>query len=156
MAKTLDQWFIEYSSSHQHPLNKKIHFIAVPTIYATVIALLWSIPLPEIFTSFVWLNIGTLSVLLVVAFYSTLSIQLSIIMLCFSGTILLGCYWLSLYSPWPLWLVALLLFIFMWILQFIGHAIEGKKPSFFKDLQFLLIGPAWVMACLFQGLKQSN
>ena len=31
-----------------------------------------------------------------------------------------------------------------WIGQFIGHKIEGAKPSFFEDLQFLLIGPAWV------------
>ncbi|RDH42684.1 DUF962 domain-containing protein [Zooshikella ganghwensis] len=153
MAKSLDQWFTEYSASHQHPLNKKIHFIAVPTIYATVIALLWSIPLPEILTPFAWANIGTLSVLLIIAFYCTLSAKLSIIMLCFSGIILLMCYWLTLNSPWPLWLVALALFIFMWILQFIGHAVEGKKPSFFKDLQFLLIGPAWVMAYLFKGLK---
>ncbi len=41
------------------------------------------------------------------------------------------------------WLFSLVLFVVMWILQFIGHHIEGKKPSFFDDLRFLLVGPAW-------------
>ena len=45
-----------------------------------------------------------------------------------------------------------LVFVIAWILQFVGHAIEGKRPSFFKDLQFLLIGPAWLLAFLYRGL----
>ncbi|GAL26575.1 putative PRS2 protein [Vibrio variabilis] len=36
------------------------------------------------------------------------------------------------------------LFVVLWIMQFVGHKIEGKKPSFFDDIQFLLIGPIWV------------
>ena len=43
---------------------------------------------------------------------------------------------------WPLWLTCLAIFVVGWIGQFIGHAIEGKRPSFMKDMQFLLIGPA--------------
>jgi uncharacterized membrane protein YGL010W len=39
--------------------------------------------------------------------------------------------------------VGISLFVFGWILQFIGHAFEGKAPSFFKDPRFLLVGPAW-------------
>ena len=54
-------------------------------------------------------------------------------------------------APWPLWQVALVLFVLAWIGQFIGHKVEGKKPSFFKDLQFLLIGPAWLMSFVYRA-----
>ncbi|HDZ8845068.1 Mpo1-like protein [Aeromonas veronii] len=40
----------------------------------------------------------------------------------------------------------------LWIAQFVGHKIEGKRPSFLADLQFLLIGPAWVLASLYRRL----
>ena len=52
----------------------------------------------------------------------------------------------------PIWGMSLILFVVMWVLQFIGHHIEGKKPSFFKDLQFLLIGPAWLMGFIYHSL----
>jgi uncharacterized membrane protein YGL010W len=52
--------------------------------------------------------------------------------------------------PFPLWGIALIIFILAWIGQFWGHKIEGKKPSFIKDVQFLMIGPAWVMSFLFR------
>jgi uncharacterized membrane protein YGL010W len=42
------------------------------------------------------------------------------------------------------------IFVLAWIGQFIGHKIEGAKPSFLKDIQFLLIGPAWLMNHVFQ------
>ena len=35
------------------------------------------------------------------------------------------------------------MFVFGWILQFIGHAFEGKPPSFFSDHSFLIVGPVW-------------
>jgi uncharacterized membrane protein YGL010W len=43
----------------------------------------------------------------------------------------------------PVWQVCVGIFVVMWILQFVGHHVEGKKPSFLKDVQFLLVGPAW-------------
>ena len=55
-------------------------------------------------------------------------------------------------GPLPVWELALAAFVVAWIGQFVGHAIEGRKPSFFKDLQFLLIGPAWLMAHVFRRL----
>ena len=45
----------------------------------------------------------------------------------------------------PLWRFCTAVFVLAWIGQFIGHKIEGKKPSFMKDLQFLLVGPMWLM-----------
>jgi len=52
----------------------------------------------------------------------------------------------------PLWQLALGVFVIAWILQFIGHAVEGKRPSFFTDVRFLLIGPAWLLAFLYRAL----
>jgi uncharacterized membrane protein YGL010W len=52
----------------------------------------------------------------------------------------------------PLWLGCGVLFVLAWIGQFVGHAIEGKRPSFIKDLQFLLIGPMWLLADVYRRL----
>jgi uncharacterized membrane protein YGL010W len=49
--------------------------------------------------------------------------------------------------------VSLTVFVLAWIGQFIGHKIEGKKPSFFDDLRYLLIGPLFVLAVLYRRLK---
>ena len=43
------------------------------------------------------------------------------------------------------WIIYLSIFVITWIFQFIGHKIEGKKPSFLKDLQFLLVRPIWLL-----------
>ena len=57
--------------------------------------------------------------------------------------------WLA-HLPWPLWVTSVVIFVVAWIGQFIGHAVEGKRPSFFKDLQFLLIGPLWLLAAAYR------
>ena len=49
--------------------------------------------------------------------------------------------------------VAIGVFVASWIGQFIGHHIERRKPSFFDDLRFLLIGPLFVSRYLFEALK---
>jgi uncharacterized membrane protein YGL010W len=61
---------------------------------------------------------------------------------------------LAMYAPWPVWAICLTLFVVAWIGQFIGHKIEGKKPSFFKDVQFLLIGPAWLLSKVYRKAGQ--
>ena len=47
-------------------------------------------------------------------------------------------------------MVAAAVFIVAWIGQFIGHAIEGRKPSFFEDVKFLLVGPAWLLHFIYR------
>ena len=48
---------------------------------------------------------------------------------------------------WPrAWVVAAVLFVTGWVLQFVGHALEGKPPEFFKDWRFLLVGVRWWLA----------
>jgi uncharacterized membrane protein YGL010W len=49
-------------------------------------------------------------------------------------------------------LLSLIIFAVAWVFQFVGHKIEGAKPSFLEDLQFLLIGPAWLLHFIYKKL----
>jgi uncharacterized membrane protein YGL010W len=151
--KSLDQWLSEYGESHQNPTNKLVHWFCVPIIYWTVVALLYSLKLPEI--GGLRLNAAMIVSLLVVIYYALLSIPLSAGMLLFTLFCLYTCHLLETNLAYPLWGIALFAFVLAWIGQFWGHKVEGKKPSFIKDIQFLMIGPAWVMSFLFRkaGLK---
>lgn len=154
-AKSADQWFEEYGESHQNKINKAIHWVAVPTIFLTVVGLLWSIPVPEIFSTVPYLNWATISMAIAVMFYLRLSLSLAVGMLTISIVCLAAVSWYEGVGHWAVWQMSLAIFIVMWVFQFIGHHIEGKKPSFFKDIQFLLIGPAWLLHFIYKkvGIK---
>ena len=145
--KTAHQWFNEYGESHQNTFNEIVHWICVPSIVLSLIALLWSIPVPQAVSEISpYLNFGTLMIVLSLLFYLRLSIPLAVGMLLFSAlTIGIIVAYNNQAGVWPLWAAALAVFVVAWIGQFIGHKIEGKKPSFFKDIQFLLIGPIWLL-----------
>ncbi|HRX87808.1 MAG TPA: DUF962 domain-containing protein [Steroidobacteraceae bacterium] len=148
--RTVQQWLDEYGASHQHPTNKRLHWLCVPPIVLTVIGFLWALPVPAAArTAGSWLNWGTLAIVLSVAYYSWLSPRLAM-----GATVALVALaaivaWLDRLA-WPLWGICLGIFVVAWIGQFIGHAIEGKRPSFFKDVQFLLIGPLWLLSFLYR------
>lgn len=154
--KTIDQWLSEYGESHQNQTNKAVHWICVPLIMFSLIGLLWSIPTPEVFhNSSFPLNFGTLFLFFAMFYYLMLSVKLTIGMLLISCIIVLGNYQLAQIEVVPLWLISMLIFAAAWVGQFIGHNIEGKKPSFLKDLQFLLIGPLWTIAFLYRKMDIS-
>lgn len=149
-TRTIHQWFDEYGESHRNPTNKLIHWICVPTIFFCVVALLWSIPTPSFLpVDHVW---ALLAVVLTVVFYARISLPIMLGMLMWSLICLWLCRVLEARAPWPLWSIAVVLFVLAWIGQFYGHKVEGKKPSFLKDLQFLMIGPAWLMGFIFRRL----
>ncbi|MDK2779544.1 MAG: DUF962 domain-containing protein [Pseudomonadota bacterium] len=150
--KTADQWFGEYGESHQNPTNKFIHWICVPLIFIVIMGLLWELPVPAAFNAIPYLNWATLSALLVVAFYLRLSFSLAIGLGLFTFASCALLAWYEQLDAAPLWLVCAVSFVVLWIFQFIGHHIEGQKPSFFKDIQFLLIGPAWLMGFIYRRL----
>jgi uncharacterized membrane protein YGL010W len=50
-------------------------------------------------------------------------------------------------GPWRFPL-SLGIFVAAWVAQFVGHKIEGKKPSFFEDMQYLWVGPLFVLSKL--------
>ena len=151
-ARSIQAWFNEYGESHQNHTNKLIHWVCVPAIFFSVVGLLACIPpasLPYIgMVPWAKLVIG----LVLTFFYLPRSLTLMVGMAVWSYF----CLWLSKYldvhAPWPLWAICLVLFAVAWIGQFYGHKIEGKKPSFLKDLQFLLIGPAWLMGFIYRRL----
>lgn len=145
--KTLEQWLDAYSKDHQNPTNKKIHHICVPLIMFSLLGLLWAIPTPSFFKLVPYLNWSTLFSLLALFFYISLNIKVALIML-INVTIQ---YFLIIQLEKTTYLIptCVTIFILAWIGQFIGHKIEGQKPSFLTDLQFLLIGPLWVFQKLF-------
>ena len=150
--KTLDQWFSEYSVSHQNETNQAIHYICVPAIFFSIVGLLMSIPsgfLTGIFPMHVPFleNWAVVVLIVVLLFYMRLSLSMGLKVLIFAALCIAGNYYISQVAT--LWMVSLAIFIVAWIGQFYGHKVEGKKPSFLKDIQFLLIGPAWVIKKVF-------
>ena len=152
--KSADQWFAEYGESHQDHANELIHWICVPVIFYTVMGFVWSIPVPAaLHDAAPWFNWALPVMLAVLAFYFRLSAPLAIGMLGFMSFCYSLLEWQGLLCPFPVWKSSLILFVAAWIGQFIGHQIEGKKPSFFQDVQFLLIGPAWLLHFVYKRLN---
>ncbi|MEP7233239.1 MAG: Mpo1-like protein [Ginsengibacter sp.] len=153
--RTVNQWLDEYGESHRNETNKLIHWFCVPSIFFSITGLLYSIKFPFQLTENLRLNVAMIVLLLAVIYYFTLSVSLGFGMLLFGVFCLAICYLIETYLPLSLWLFCLIVFIAAWIGQFYGHKVEGKKPSFFKDLQFLLIGPMWLMSFIYKkvGVK---
>mgnify|MGYP003684713093 CR=1 FL=1 len=141
--KTLEQWLVEYSVSHQNPANKQIHNICVPLIMFSVLGLVWSIPTPALFENQMLLNWSVFFSAICMVFYFSLGLSTGLLMLAFLVPMLVGVYALDRFG-FPVLQISVIIFVVSWVGQFIGHKIEGKKPSFFQDIQFLLIGPLWV------------
>lgn len=144
--RTKAEWFREYSKSHQNPINIKIHKICVPLIAYSLIGMIWLIPSPSSYPA-AWPSLwGSLFLLLAMAFYFTWKSRTVVIKMLVFFLIPNLVLWEVMRANAPHMIIALCLPIFIaaWIGQFVGHKIEGKKPSFFEDLLFLLVGPAWV------------
>jgi uncharacterized membrane protein YGL010W len=152
--RSADQWFAEYGESHQSRVNELIHWVCVPVIFFSVMGLVASIPVPAALTSVApWFNWIQPVAVLVLMFYVRLSPALAIGMLGFMSFCYLALEWHAAACPVAMWKSSLALFVLAWAGQFIGHKIEGKKPSFFKDVQFLLIGPVWLMHFVYRKLN---
>jgi len=150
-ARPVDVYFDKYSENHQNPTNKLIHWICVPLIVFSLLGLIWAIPFPTIkflgqYNGF--FNWASFFIAFAIYYYYKLSPVLSYLMLLivfgFSYGIIELDTWHKNGGP-ALWQSCLIIFAAAWAGQFIGHKIEGKKPSFFDDLKFLLIGPIWLL-----------
>jgi uncharacterized membrane protein YGL010W len=145
----------EYGESHQNATNKFIHWICVPAIFFSIVGLIWSIPnglLVDAFGSTWYSNWAAVVLLLVFIYYFIMSIPLSIGMAAFGVACIGLANYLGNLEIAPLWLLSIVIFVVAWIGQFYGHHVEGKKPSFLKDVQFLLIGPAWLMHFIYKKI----
>ena len=134
--RKVDEFFSRYAESHQNPTNKAIHWVCVPLIAWSVLALIWA-----------WSPVAAyVFIAAALVFYLWLSPAIAIGMLGVTAVLvypmtLLGSHVLT---------VAIIVFVVAWIGQFIGHKIEGRKPSFFDDIKFLLVGPAWLLSFVYR------
>lgn len=138
--RPIDVLFARYAQSHRHPVNKAIHWVCVPSITWSVLALAWAAS-PVLAAALVLAAGG---------FYAWLSLPLAAGML---GVLAAMAYPLLLGVGHHLAAIALAVFVLAWVGQFIGHRIEGRKPSFLDDLKFLLVGPAWLLADVYRRLR---
>ena len=147
--KPIQNWLDEYAESHQNPANIKIHWICVPLIMLSIIGLLANIQINvNILSAYPQYNhAGMILVLFGCIYYYFLSKSLLLGMIPVSIIMLMIVSWFSTFI-YPLWLTSLIIFVISWAGQFYGHKIEGKKPSFFKDIQFLMIGPVSLLSKL--------
>jgi uncharacterized membrane protein YGL010W len=129
-----------YGESHRDPTNELIHIVCVPLIVFSLLGIIWAV--------------HPIAAVLVVAaslwYYYQLSKPFALGMLAMSGVMLAL---LSLLPPATVLALSIAIFVLAWVGQFIGHQIEGKKPSFLDDLRFLLIGPLFVLSFLYRRLN---
>ncbi|WP_240615377.1 Mpo1 family 2-hydroxy fatty acid dioxygenase [Pedobacter paludis] len=159
--RPVDVYFDKYQESHNNQTNEVIHWICVPLIIFSLLGLVWSIPFPHMgflgrYNGYV--NWASFLIAFSIYYYYRLSPVLSYMMLLLVFLMSWGIVsiesWEKVGGP-ALWQVSLIIFVLAWIGQFIGHKIEGKKPSFLDDVKFLLIGPIWLLhfICKKAGIK---
>jgi len=157
--RKLDRLIARYEEFHQDETNRLVHFICVPLIALSLVGLLWciktpivvGIPIPTMTgteLSFT-LNAGALFIGLASVYYLFLSLGSLLGMLFFGLAASVLCISVEA-SPLSLLATSLTVFVLAWAGQFIGHGIEGKKPAFTEDIQFLLVSPAWLLDALYR------
>jgi uncharacterized membrane protein YGL010W len=138
--RTIDTLLAQYSESHRNPTNELIHFICVPVIVFSLLGLVWSVhPIAALAVSAAALW-----------YYFNLSPPFAYGMLAMTVIMLALLAVMPRYTVLP---VSIAIFVLAWMGQFVGHQIEGKKPSFFDDVRFLLIGPLFVLSFLYRRLR---
>jgi uncharacterized membrane protein YGL010W len=137
-VRRVDQLLAHYGESHRHPTNELIHYTAIPLIMLSLVGLIYAL---HPFAAYVFVGAS-------MVYYARLSLVFFFTMLL--GSVLM----LALIHAMGEWRVPLCagIFVVAWIFQFIGHKIEGKKPSFFEDIQYLWVGPLFVLSHLFNKL----
>ncbi|MFC5694739.1 DUF962 domain-containing protein [Pseudomonas sp. GCM10022186] len=141
--KTLIQQLGQYAEYHRDRRNIASHFVGIPLIVVAV-AVLLSRPGLDVFG--LWLSPAVAVSLLSALYYFRLDLRYGLVM-----AVLL---WLSLWvgaalavQDTAIWLGAGLgMFVVGWVIQFVGHYYEGRKPAFVDDLTGLIIGPLFVVA----------
>ena len=149
--RTIDDWLNEYGESHKNETNKLIHWICVPIIVFSILGMLYAIKLP-FYMGHYQLNVGLIISVVALLYYFSLSASLSVGMFLYLSVCMLLANLIESSRIMPLWLFSIIIFLLAWVGQFYGHKIEGKKPSFLKDIQFLMIGPAWLMSFIYKKL----
>ncbi|GGA24185.1 DUF962 domain-containing protein [Dyella nitratireducens] len=153
--RSMREWLDSYSQDHQHPINRLLHWICVPLIVWSALALLWTAPVPQsLLRPGAW---AVFAIVLAFAWYWKRSRRLAAALLVALAILALICAQVfEPLGPTRMRWLGLGVFVMAWLGQFIGHLFEGRRPSFFTDLAYLLVGPAWLMDKLLNrlGLKE--
>ncbi|WP_417429025.1 DUF962 domain-containing protein [Halpernia sp.] len=151
--RKIDLLFAEYAESHQNHTNKIIHWICIPLIFLSILGFISLIPVPHIFIKFYgYISIASLiAIVLVSLFYFRLSWKIALLMILIMFIFEFIIFHINVSFRPNSWIIFLVIFVLSWIGQFYGHKIEGKKPSFLKDLQFLLVGPIWLLSFILKN-----
>lgn len=149
--RSIDALLDQYSSDHRNPRNQIIHLICVPAIVWSVSAMLWTIPVPAVlFKPGAW---AALAMFIAWMYYWRLSRKLALGMLVFFLAAILFNRWIYYrFGGAFLFELGVGVFVLAWIAQFIGHHIEGKRPSFLTDMVYLLVGPLWTLSKFYRRL----
>ena len=138
--RAIDVLLARYGESHRNPVNELIHIVCIPAIVFSLLGILWAIhPI-----------VPLLVVAMALVYYSKLSRTFAMGMAVMAGAMLVL---LALLPDGTVLPTSIGVFVAAWIGQFVGHHIEGKKPSFFDDLRFLLIGPLFVLSILYRRIR---
>ena len=136
--RKLDVLLNQYGETHQNPVNKAIHWVCVPLIMWSALAAMWILsPLAT-----------CIFIALALVYYARMSLAMAVGMFAMAALMIIP---VPLLGEKGLWIAAVV-FVLAWIGQFVGHALEGKKPKFLQYLQFLLIGPAWILRFVYRGI----
>jgi len=137
--RKVDRLLAHYGESHRHPTNELIHFVAIPAIMLSIVGLLFALH-PWVAYTFVGASL---------AYYATLRSPVFLATMLAGTALLLG----AVHALGTLVLpVSAAIFVIAWVFQFVGHKIEGRKPSFFEDIQYLWVGLLFVLSRLFLRL----
>ena len=138
--RAIDVLLARYGESHRNSVNELIHIVCIPAIVFSLLGILWALH-PAV---------ALLVVAAALAYYVTLSRTFALGMGVMAGAMLVLLAMLPNGTVLP---TSIGVFVAAWLGQFIGHHIEGKKPSFFDDLRFLLIGPLFVLSILYRRIR---
>lgn len=151
--KKVDLLFERYGESHQNYTNEFIHWVCVPLIFFSIMGLLSLIRIAILQVETVEISlISLIVILLVTVYYMRLSFIIGFIMFIAMISVQLLIEKIDKEFTYA-WLLYLMIFAISWVFQFIGHKIEGKKPSFLTDIFFLLIGPIWLLHFVLKKLR---
>ncbi|PAV47027.1 hypothetical protein CK486_15085 [Pseudomonas sp. HAR-UPW-AIA-41] len=141
--KTLVDHLSQYAEYHRDRRNIATHFVGIPLIVLAVAELLSR---PGLEVAGLWLSPAALVAAAAAIFYLRLDLRYGLLM---SALLLLSLWFgaaLAVQST-AVWLGAgVALFVIGWIIQFVGHYYEGRKPAFVDDLMGLVVGPLFVVA----------
>jgi uncharacterized membrane protein YGL010W len=136
--RRVDQLLAHYAQSHRHPVNESIHLVAIPLIMLSLLGLLFAVH--------PWLAYGFVAASMV--YY----LRLSGVFLASMALVSLAMLGLVHAMGEHLLASSCAIFAAGWTAQFVGHRLEGRKPSFLEDLQYLWVGPIFVVSKLFLKL----